>query len=118
MTGGERACGGCSAGVTEPFALRVLGDSMEPEFSHGHIILVDPGHPLYEGAFVVVDYGGEVLFGRYRRRGEREFVEYLNPAHKPLELIPPYELKGVVIERVGRRRRDRKQYGWAAGQRF
>ena len=39
---------GCSA--AEPFALRVLGDMMEPEFEHGCVIVIDP-----EGAVSVND---------------------------------------------------------------
>ncbi len=30
-------------GASEPFALRVMGDDMAPEFRDGHIIIVDPG---------------------------------------------------------------------------
>jgi len=37
---------GCSSETTEPYALRVIGDSMSPEFEDGHIIVVDPGYPL------------------------------------------------------------------------
>ena len=40
---------GCSAEGQEPFALRVIGDSMAPEFLDGHIIVVDPGFPLFNG---------------------------------------------------------------------
>jgi len=32
--------GSCSE--AEPFALQVHGDSMEPEFTHGCVIVVDP----------------------------------------------------------------------------
>ena len=31
----------CSA--SEPFALRVIGNDMSPEFEDGHVIIVDPG---------------------------------------------------------------------------
>jgi phage repressor protein C with HTH and peptisase S24 domain len=31
----------CSS--SEPFALRVVGDDMAPEFVDGHVIIVDPG---------------------------------------------------------------------------
>ena len=36
-----------SCGAGELFALRVLGDMMEPEFEHGAIIVVDPGGALF-----------------------------------------------------------------------
>src|SRR3989344_3080759 len=40
----------------EPYALRVLGDSMAPEFLEGHVVIVDPGMHLSHGAYVVIDY--------------------------------------------------------------
>ncbi len=101
---------GCSAQVTEPYALRVLGDSMLPEFQHGHIVIVDPGGMVRDGAFIVVDYGGEVILGRLAVDGERRRICYLNEGYPALDLNPPYEIKGVVIQRVGRRRKDRKYY--------
>ncbi len=104
---------GCSAEFTEPFALRVIGDSMQPEFCDGHIIIVDPAHPPCHGAYVVVDYGGEVILGRYSVEGQRVWLRYLHPGHDDVELIPPYEIKGVVIQRAGRRRREHKHYDYS-----
>ena len=37
---------GCAA--SEPFALRVLGDSMLPEFAEGAIIIIDPAGAIRE----------------------------------------------------------------------
>ena len=44
--------GSCSA--LEPYALRVLGDSMEPEFADGCVIIVDPGYAPRDGSYVIV----------------------------------------------------------------
>ncbi len=106
--------GGCTAEVSEPYALRVIGDSMEPEFSHGHIIIVDPGHALVNGAYAVIDYGGEVMFGRYEATRQGPWLRYLHPDHDDVELVPPFEVKGVIIQRVGRRRKDRKHYDYGS----
>ena len=103
---------GCKAETTEPYVLRVLGDSMFLEFEDGHIIIVDPGHPPCSGAFVVIDYGGEVILGQYVEEGKHRWIKYLNEDHAPVALIPPFEFKGVVTQRVGRRRRDRKHYDY------
>jgi DNA polymerase V len=102
---------GCCSDVTEPFALRVVGDSMAPEFQDGNIIIIDPGYPAVHGAFVVVDYGGEVIFARYAEEDGRRWLQFLN-GDRPVELIPPYEVKGVVVQRAGRRRKDRKHYAY------
>ena len=101
---------GCTAETTEPFALQVIGDSMEPEFSDGNIIIIDPGVQLYDGAYAVIDYGGEIIFSQYHQRRGRHWLEHLNADTPPLELIPPYELKGVVVQKSNGRRQSLKHY--------
>ena len=41
---------GCSA--AEPFALRTIDDSMEPEFNTGCIIIIDPGNVARDESYV------------------------------------------------------------------
>ena len=105
-----RDASGCA--TSEPFALRVLGDSMSPEFEDGHIIIVDPGHPLVDGCFAIVDLQGEICFGRYQRNDDKEQLAYLNPNYQAHDLSPGYELKGVVTQRSTGRRRDLKHYDY------
>lgn len=104
---------GCKAQTTEPYALRVMGDTMSPEFNDGHIIIVDPALPPHNGAFVVIDYGGEVILGRYVSEDGRKWIQYMDESLSPIELVPPFEHKGVVVQRVGRRRKDRKYYEYS-----
>jgi len=40
--------GGCSE--SEPYALRVLGDSMLPEFKEGVVIVIDPAGAIRDGS--------------------------------------------------------------------
>ena len=105
---------GCSAGTTEPYALRVIGDSMTPEFQDGNIIIVDPAVSACHEAFVVLDYGGEILFGQYRIDEGRHWLHYLNPEHDSIELVSAFELKGVVVQRSNGRRKDLKHYHYPA----
>ncbi|WP_455221740.1 S24 family peptidase [Kaarinaea lacus] len=107
---------GCSAGTTEPFALRVIGDSMSPEFENGHVIIIDPAVPAMHEAFVVIDYGGEILFGQYRMEEDRRWLHYLNPNHESIELLGRFEVKGVVIQRSTGRRKDLKHYNYSANR--
>ncbi|MDH5326530.1 MAG: S24 family peptidase [Gammaproteobacteria bacterium] len=100
---------GCSD-TTEPFALRVVGDSMLPEFHDGHIIIVDPSHPLCDGAYAVLEYEGEVLFGLYSRQNSQHTLRHLNSSDAPVSLNGPFEVKGVVVQRSTGRRRDLKHY--------
>lgn len=99
-----------SCADAEPYALRVIGDSMEPEFADGHVIIVDPAMPPSNGAFVVIDVGGETTFRQFVVDGGRKFVKPLNPRYATVEIIGEYRVRGVVVQRAGRRRRDHKHY--------
>jgi DNA polymerase V len=101
--------GGCSA--AEPYALRVIGDSMEPEFQDGHIIIVDPGMPLSDGAYVVIDYNGDTTLRQWAVEGEKKYLKALNDEYPAVEIIGHFHLHGVVVQRATPgRRRDRKNY--------
>ena len=56
----------CSA--SEPFALRVIGDDMAPEFVDGHIIVIDPGGRLSSGCYVVANHRGQMIFRQLATR--------------------------------------------------
>jgi len=98
----------CSA--LEPYALRVLGDSMEPEFAEGCVIIVDPGYVPRDLSYVVVEFAGDVFFRQMVFDGERRYLKPLNPKYGPFELTQPYAIKGGVVQQVGRRRSERKHY--------
>ncbi len=103
---------GCSAETTEPYALRVIGNSMSPEFEDGHIIIVDPGYPLVNGAYVVVEQNSEYFFAQYKRRSSRQWLHHLNAHFDDIELEEGFTLKGVIIQRSTRRRKDTKHYDY------
>jgi len=89
----------------EPFALRVLGDSMEPEFPHGAIIIVEPANACRDGTFVVADYDGETWFRQFVEREGRRFLRPLNDEYPLVELTRAYEIRGVVVQQSYRRKR-------------
>ena len=99
----------CSA--SEPFALRVMGDDMAPEFEDGQIIVIDPGGLVKSGCYVVARLGEEAIFrqllvedGSYRLRAlKAELPEIV--LEQGVEAIV-----GVVSQRAGRRRREHKRY--------
>lgn len=99
-----------SCSSLEPYALRVLGDSMEPEFSEGCIVIVDPGYVARDGAYVIVEFAGDVFFRQLVFDGERRFLKPLNEKYGSFELTPPYTIRGGVVQRAGRRRSERKHY--------
>jgi phage repressor protein C with HTH and peptisase S24 domain len=98
----------CSA--LEPYALRVLGDSMEPEFADGCVVIIDPGYAPRDGAYVVVEFAGDVFFRQLVYDGERRFLKPLNPKYGGFELTPPYTIRGGVVQKAGSRRSQRKHY--------
>ena len=60
--------GNCSA--SEPFALRVIGDDMLPEFKDGHIIIIDPGGRVTFGLLCYREVaGGNDFPPTHRGRG-------------------------------------------------
>ncbi len=99
---------GC--GALEPYALRVLGDSMAPEFADGCIVIIDPGCGPRDGAYVIVEFAGDVFFRQLVFDGERRFLKPLNPKYGGFEITPPYTIRGAVVQQAGRRRSQRKHY--------
>lgn len=70
------------------YALEIAGDSMEPLYRSGDVVIVQPGAPVRRGDRVVVrTRQGEVLAKQVGRRNE-ESIELLslNPAHAARKL--------------------------------
>ncbi len=106
---------GCTADTTEPYALRVLGESMVPEFEDGAVIIVDPAAPCESGAYAIVEYDDDVVFRQYVVHDGRKFLRPLNDDYPTVELRKPFRIRGVVIQKYYRRRR--KHYDWESGKR-
>ncbi len=101
--------GSCAAG--EPFALQVLGDHMEPEFEHGVIIVVDPEGLVENGSYVVAVIDEEYTFRQLVwDEDKRYFLKPLNERYDTVEVPGLQVVKGVVVQKAGRRRKDRKHY--------
>lgn len=102
---------GCTSDVTEPFALQVLGDSMEPEFEDGAIIIVDQAAPCGDGAYAVVDYQDDTTFRQFVERDGRKFLQPLNADYETVEITESYSVRGVVIQKYHKRKRT--HYDWS-----
>ena len=99
---------GCSA--AEPFALRTIDDSMEPEFDTGCIIIIDPGNVARDESYVfAVDNKGEYIFRQLRVKDERYFLTPLNDIYETIE-IKFEQIEGVITQRAGKRRSYHKHY--------
>ena len=99
---------GCAG--SEPFALQVLGDSMEPEFPDGAIIIVEPGVVVSDGCYVVAHQNQEVLLRQLKISEQQWSLVALNPQYPEIRINGLNDIRGRVIQRAGRRRKDRKSY--------
>jgi len=101
--------GNCSAG--EPFALRVMGDDMAPEFRDGHIIIIDPGGRVTSGCFVIARYRDEMIFRQLRIDGDNWVLQALDNSIADIPLPNgAADIVGVISQRSGTRRREHKRY--------
>ena len=97
---------------SEPFALQVIDDSMEPEFKQGCIIIIDPSGQPEDGAFVFAEQEDGYIFRRLALRDGGVFLEPLNEAYPSTELQGGLAaVKGVIVQRAGTRRSYHKRYG-------
>ncbi len=100
----ESSCGG------EPFALRVIGDLMAPEFNDGCIIIIDPSGVIKDGSYVLARQGEEYIFRQLEFGEGVYYLKTLQDGHEVIELLDLTTLQGVIIQQGARRRADRKHY--------
>ena len=81
--GGWDEVGLPEVGDLNAYALEVSGDSMEPVFRDGDMVIVSPAAPIRRGDRVVVrTLAGEVMAKQLTRRSARRVeLKSLNPAH-------------------------------------
>jgi SOS-response transcriptional repressor LexA len=105
---GDAELDACSA--AEPFALMVLGDSMEPEFHEGEVILIEPEGLASDGSFVLAQLDGEWTFRQLARHGAGWRLQALNPAYPAADIPDLDAVKGVIIQKSkpGRRRASKR----------
>jgi SOS-response transcriptional repressor LexA len=98
----------CSS--AEPFALMVLGDSMEPEFVEGEIILIEPEGLATDGSFVMADLNGELIFRQLAKTAAGWQLQPLNPAYSAANIPGLQGIKGVIIQKSkpGRRKATKR----------
>jgi len=104
---------------SELVALMVLGDSMQPEFIEGEILVIETGRPATDGAFVIAEVAKEDFIFRQLKRDEQGgwLLHALNPVHPDTAISGLEIIKGVVIhKRNARSRKTVKFYVPQDGQ--
>jgi SOS-response transcriptional repressor LexA len=100
----ENSCGG------EPFALRVIGDTMAPEFADGCIIIIDPSGVVKDGSYVLARHNDEYIFRQLVFGNGVYLLQTLEEGHESIEIPDLMAVEGVIIQQGARRRKDRKHY--------
>ena len=90
---------------SEPFALQVLGDSMEPEFPDQCIVVIQATDRVPSGAYVFAEVEGVRWFRQYvRDDGGREWLIALNDLYPEIDLTGlDWRILGVIVQRNVRR---------------
>lgn len=101
----------CSA--AESFALMVLGDSMEPEFVEGDIIIIEPEGLATDGSYVMAWLDDEWIFRQLVRDegGDGGWkLRPLNPKYPSASIPDLSGIKGVIIQKSkpGRRKATKR----------
>jgi SOS-response transcriptional repressor LexA len=99
----------CSA--SEPFALRVIGNDMAPEFADGNIIIVDPGGKISSGCYVIARHQDEMIFRQLIIEQGTFSLRALDTSLAEIALPNGIEdIVGVISQRSGPRRSQHKRY--------
>jgi SOS-response transcriptional repressor LexA len=78
------------------FALRVAGDSMEPDFKEGAILIVEPDMEAHPGDFVISkNEDGETTFKQLVKDGGDWYLKPLNSRY-PMKALGKSSIVGVV----------------------
>lgn len=99
---------GCAG--SEPYVLQVLGNSMNPEFEEGEVIVIEPGQCTEPGAFVVALHGGEYVFRQLLVDNQDLFLRALNEEYPILKIEDESQIKGRIISKSSGNGRRRKSY--------
>lgn len=84
------------------FAIRVAGNSMEPDIREGDVVICSPREELTQGCCAVVRTRSEQAFIKFwRERGGTVTLESANPDYKPIQ-FPLTEIAGAwpVVQRI------------------
>ncbi|MFM1891712.1 MAG: hypothetical protein RLZ44_789 [Pseudomonadota bacterium] len=89
-----------SCAELEPFALQVLGDSMEPEFPDQCIVVIEPTSQARHGMYVMVLVEGVRWFRQYLNDADGERLVALNDLYPQIELAGlDWKVEGMIVQR-------------------
>jgi phage repressor protein C with HTH and peptisase S24 domain len=90
---------GHNCGDAEPFALMVLGDSMEPEFNEGDVIVIEPGSRILDGSYVLAYYGEEYIFRQLKKTNQGWMLHALNSSYPDFHFTDLSVVRGIITQK-------------------
>ena len=104
--------GGDTCSESEPFALQVLGDSMETEFPDKCIIVIEPFERKVPDSYVFVEVEGSKWFRQYKKDDDgREYLYACNDTHPDIDLKDlNWKVLGIIRQRNIRRQVKHYKY--------
>lgn len=102
--------GGCSS--TEPFALQVVDDSMEPEFKQGVIIVIDAQGHVQSGSYVIAEIESGYIFRRLFLENNEYILRAVKEGFEEIKISGLKQVKGVITQQAAPtgKRKDRVHY--------
>lgn len=95
----------------EPYALMVLGDSMEPEFNEQDVIVIEPNAHVKDGSYVIAYHNDEYIFRQLHIREDGWYLHALNSNYPDQKLANETDVKGVITQKKSPGgRKNRKTY--------
>ena len=88
-----------NCGASEPFALQVTDNSMEPEFNKDCIVIIDPVGQCNSGQYVFVEYDGVRWFRQYFEKDSKKYLLPLNSMYPEILLDNSYDILGIIIQK-------------------
>ena len=83
---------------------------MSPGFSENCIIIVDPGMPIHNKAFVIIDFNDELYFRQYVIENKKQLLRCLNSLYDDIQLNSDFEVRGCVTQQKQRKQKSLHYY--------
>ena len=95
---------------SEPYALQNIGDMMSPECSENCSIIVDPGMPIHNEAYVIIDFNDELYFRQFISENGAQFMRCLNSSYDDIKLNSDFAVRGCIVQQKQRKQKSLHYY--------
>ncbi len=86
-------------GSSEPYALQVTDDSMEPEFPKDCIVIVDPSGSCRSDQYIFVEYEGVRWFRKFVVINNEKYLLPINNNYPEIKLDNSFDVIGIIVQK-------------------